>query len=268
MMKVLRKELGILGLFDTKSVYLLKPFPQTPAESAKGEIRSLLVMDEDGVGKLYQANLSIGKLNYSHLGPLSSESAVSESLIYPVIDTKSGEITNESIFTTLLDRRTAEFLVKNDHEISSITKLQEDWENPIIALIATYEESGSKTYLVESRSSLTLLRDNEERLSLPIYRDSSFPGQSFSETLTPILSEGRPGVYINSTLIYGERLYSMIDTEDKGFIRPLRLSIGIPSGCIPLSPETLSDKSQSNYVFLCSDSSQNVTMKFLPMSHL
>ncbi len=268
MMKALRAEMGIIGMFDTKSVYLLKPFPQTPSESAKGEIRSMIVVDEDGVGKLYQANLSIGKTNYSHLGPLSTEKAVDQSLIYPIIDTKSGEITSEAIFTTLLDRRTAEFLVKNDHEIGSIIKLQEDWENPIIALIATFEENGEKTYLVESRSSLTLLRANEEKLSLPIYRDSSFPGQSFSETLTPILSEGRPGVYINSTLIYGERLYSMIDTQDRGFIRPLRLSIGIPTGCIPLNPESLSDKSQSNYVFLCTDAKKDVTVKFLPMSHL
>nr|BDT27202.1 S8 family serine peptidase [Bacteriovorax sp. HI3] len=268
MMAALRKEMGILGTFDTKSVYLLKPFPQTMEESRNGVIRSLIVVDEDGIGQLHQATISLEGNNFSKLSSLSTEKAVDQSLIYPIIDSKNGNVTDEAIFTTLLNRATAEFLVKNDHEIGSIQHLNEDWENPVIALTATFAENGAKTYLVESRSSLTVLRDNGKKASLPIYRDSSFPGQSFSETITPILSEGRPGVYINSTLIYGERLYSMVDTENNGFIRPLSLSIGIPSGCVPLLPETLADKTQYNYVFLCTSPSKEITLKFLPMSHL
>ncbi len=268
MMKKLRSSLGILGAFDTKSVYLLKPFPQTEAESAKGLIRSMIVVDEDGVGKLYETTLSLSGNNFSALSPLYSEKAVGDSLIYPIVDSKTGAITSEAIFTSLLNRATAEFLVKNDTEIGSIQKLTEEWENPIISLTAIFEEERAKTYLVESRSSMTALRANGEKASLPIYRDSSFPGQSFSETLTPILSEGRPGVYINSTLIYGERLYSMIDTQNNGFIRPLSLSIGIPAGCVPLLPETLEDKTQFNYAFLCTSPSKEVSLKFLPMSHL
>lgn len=268
MMKALQKDMKIAGDFDSKSVYLLRPFPQTEEQSRNGVIKSLIVVDEDGVGKLFQATIGVGAKNYSNLSPLSTEKAVNQSLIYPVVSSETGAVTNEAIFTTLLDRSTAEFLIKDDKQIGSIIKLQEDWENPIISLIATFEENSEKTYLVESRTSLTLLRENEEKLSLPIYRDSSFPGQSFAETLMPVLSEGRPGIYVNSTLIYGERLYSMIDTKDKGFIRPLRLSIAIPQGCVPLSPEPLSDKTQYNYTFLCTDASKEVSLKFLPMSHL
>ena len=268
MMKALQKEMKIAGDYDSRSVYLLRPFPQTEAESRSGVIKSLIVVDEDGVGKLFQASIGVGAKNYSNLSPLSTEKAVNQSLIYPVVSAQTGAVTNEAIFTTLLDRSTAEFLVKDDKKIGSIIKLQEDWENPIISLIATFEENNQKTYLVESRTNLTLLRDNEEKLSLPIYRDSSFPGQSFAETLTPILSQGRPGIYVNSTLIYGERLYSMIDTKDSGFIRPLRLSIAIPQGCVPLAPEVLSDKTQYNYVFLCTQANKEVSLKFLPMSHL
>ena len=268
MMKSLQREMGIAGDYDAKSVYLLKPFPQTEEESRAGKIRSLVVVDEDGVGKLFETNISVDGKNYSNLRPLSTEKAVNQSLIYPIVNSLTGAVSNEAIFTTLLDRSTAEFLVKDDEKIGSILKLQEDWENPIISLIATFEDKSKKTYLVESRNSLTLLRENEEKLSLPIYRDSSFPGQSFAETLTPILSQGRAGIYVNSTLIYGERLYSMIDTEDKGFIRPLRLSIAVPQGCVPLNPEVLTSKSQYNYTFLCTDTNKDVSLKFLPMSHL
>lgn len=268
MMKALQREMKIAGDFDSRSVYLLKPFPQTEAESRAGKIKSLIVVDEDGVGKLFQATIGVDGKNFSNLSPLSTEKAVNQSLIYPIVSSQTGAVTDESIFTTLLDRATAEFLVKDDQQIGSIIKLQEDWENPIISLIATFEENNEKTYLVESRNSLTLLRSSEEKFSLPIYRDSSFPGQSFAETLTPILSQGRPGIYVNSTLIYGERLYSMIDTKDAGFIRPLRLSIAIPQGCVPLNPETLGDKTQFNYTFLCADANREVSLKFLPMSHL
>jgi len=268
MMKALQREMKIAGDFDSRSVYLLKPFPQTEEESRAGKIRSLVVVDEDGVGKLFQANIGIDGKNFSNLNGLSTEKAVNQSLIYPIVNSQTGAVTDEAIFTTLLDRATAEFLIKDDKQIGSIIKLQEDWENPIISLIATFEENNEKTYLVESRNSLTLLRENEEKFSLPIYRDSSFPGQSFAETLTPILSQGRPGIYVNSTLIYGERLYSMIDTKDSGFIRPLRLSIAIPQGCVPLSPEPLRSKTQYNYTFLCTDANREVSLKFLPMSHL
>jgi cell wall-associated protease len=268
MMKSLQKEMKIDGDYDSRSVYLLKPFPQTEDESRNGVVKSLIVVDEDGVGKLFQANIGVGVKNYSNLSPLSTEKAVNQSLIYPVVSSETGAVTNEAIFTTLLDRSTAEFLVKDDKQIGSIIKLQEDWENPIISLIATFEENNQKTYLIESRTSLTLLRENEEKFSLPIYRDSSFPGQSFAETLMPILSQGRPGIYVNSTLIYGERLYSMIDTKNSGFIRPLRLSVGIAQGCVPLAPEVLSDKTQYNYTFLCAGSNKEVSLKFLPMSHL
>jgi cell wall-associated protease len=268
MMKAMQKEMGILGLTDTKTIVLLKPFPQTDEESRTGKIRSLLAIVEDGSSKIYQVNLSLNGNNYSDLKNLEAEKGVEQSLIYPIVNSKNGAITKESIFTSLLNRSTAEFLLKDEKEIGSIVKLQEGWDNPIIALIATFDENLEKTYLVESRSSLTLLRANEEKVALPIYRDSSFPGQNFSETLMPVLSNGRPGIFINSTLIYGERLYSMVDTKDKGFIRPLKLSISIPQGCVPLNPETLSDNTQANYVFLCTDANKDVSLKFLPMSHL
>jgi cell wall-associated protease len=267
MTKSLGKILDVLGSFDIKTITLLKPFPQTDLESRNGKIRSLLAVSEDGVAKLYQVSLSLDGDHYSELTPLFSQSPVGQSLIYPVTNARNGATTKEAIFTTLLDRATAVFLVKNDVEIGSILRLQQAWENPIIALTAIFQGDQGKTYLVENRSSVTMLRDNGEKMSLPVYRDSSFPGQSFSETLQPILSEGRPGIYINSTLIYGERLYSMVDTKDHGFIRPLKLSIGIPQGCVPLAPETLTDNSQFNYVFLCTDAQKNVSMKFLPMSH-
>lgn len=268
MMKALQKELGVMGATDTKTVVLLKPFPQTEIENRTGVIRSLLILSEDGAAKVFQITLGMSGNNYTNLIALDAEKGVEDSLIYPIVNSKSGSISSEAIFTTLLNRATAEFLLKDQREIGSIVKLKESWDNPIIALTATFDENSEKTYLVETRSSMTLLRGDSEKASLPIYRDSSFPGQSFSESLMPILSQGRPGIFINSTLIFGERLYSMVDTKDAGFIRPLKLSVSLPQGCVPLNPENLGSNTQSNYVFLCTDASKEVSLKFLPMSHL
>lgn len=266
--KILEKKLGISNSFDTKTLLVQKPFPQTENESRQGVIRSLVVVDEDGVGKLSEVTWDATDSQSIKITNLTTESEISQSLQYPIVNSQSGEISADSIFTTLLNRSRAEFLVKKETDIGSMSQLKDSWENPIISLMATFESLTGLTYFVESRSTVTMLRANGAKAVLPVYRDSSFPGQSFSETLTPIIAEGRPGIYINSTLIYGERLYSMIDTESKGFIRPLSLSIAIPAGCIPLLPETLGDKTLVHYTFLCIDSSKEVSMKFLPMSQL
>ena len=268
MMNALEKKLGVLGNFDDKTISLLKPFPQTEEESRSGKVRSLVALNDNSLNKFYEITLALGQFNFLDIKLLNSQQSIDQSLIYPVINSNTGEISKDAVFTTLLNRSTAEFLVKEDNVIGNPVKLEQSWENPIISLSAVFTNEVTKTYLVEGRSSMTLLRDDGKKSELPLYRDSSFPGQSFSETLFPILSNGRPGVYINSTLIYGERLYSMIDTADLGFIRPIRLSVDLPQRCVPLLPESLGQKNGPNYVFLCSETNQEVSLKFLPMSQL
>ncbi|MFA6238330.1 MAG: S8 family serine peptidase [Bacteriovorax sp.] len=249
-------------LFSDQNIFILRPFPQTDEQSKRGEIRSLAVLDS-GINKEFiELTISTSGIQTK---PLSSIMGLESALIYPVTNSSNGKLISESIFTSLLNRANAEFLVKNDSGIVAPLILKQDWENPIIGLIGGFDNSGEKSFLIENRSTISLLTSEGKKFDLPVYRDSSFPGQNFSETLLPVLSEGRPGVYINSTLIYGERLYSMIDTKN-GFIRPLSQSIGFPSGCVPLNPETLEEKSSYNYAFLCVDSNKQTSLKFLPMS--
>ena len=242
-------------------IQLVKPFPQTDAQSRRGEIHSLASID-NGEQKSYFE--FIFKENGIQTQLVSSALGLEGALIYPVVNSSDGKVTNDSLLTSLLNRSGAEFLIKTNNEILAPLVLRQDWENPIIGLIGGFNVEGEKTLLVENRSTVSFFTSKGNRSDLPVYRDSSFPGQNFSETLMPIRSEGKAGVYVNSTLIYGERLYSMIGT-DKGLIRPLRLSIGIPDGCLPLSPETLEEKSSFNYVFLCTGSNKQTSLKFLPM---
>ncbi len=274
MMTALREKLNIKGAHDAKSVFLLKPFPQTQNEYNQGIIRSLVAIEDDGFKAFAEITLKLdNNNNENNIADFNflknTHSAIDQSLIYPVIDLLSGEITSESVFTALLNRSSAEFMIKAGKDVDSLLVMKEDWENPIIGLLGTYNQSGRKMFLIESRSSLLLLDSdgvtNSLHSSLPIYRDSSFPGQNFSETLTTIMVQGRPGVYVNSTLIYGERIYSMM-ASDRGLIRPMSLSVSLPAGCVPLLPETLESKQDFNYVFLCTDSQSNVKLIFLPLS--
>lgn len=248
-------------LYEDQAIAILKPFPQTEEQSRRGEIHSLAVLN-DGVQNSFME--LVIKPEGIQTKDLAGASGLETALIYPVLKTDDGKISEEAIFTSLLNRAHAEFLLKTDSTVQPPLLLKQEWENPVIGLIGAFG-SKDKSFLVENRSSISFLQGDGSRTDLPVYRDSSFPGQNFSETLMPILAGTRPGVFINSTLIYGERLYSMIGTEN-GLLRPLYLSINIPQGCVPLSPETLEVKASHNYGFLCIDQKREITLKFLPMT--
>jgi hypothetical protein len=249
-------------LYEDQAIGLIKPFPQTEAQSSKGEIHSLAWLNDGVRNSFLELSLTQEEIQAK---PISSASDLEIAMIYPVLKTDDGKISGEAIFTSLLSRASAEFIVKSGSAVASPLVLKQDWENPVIGLIGAFGTIlNEKSFLVENRSSISYLRADGSRSDLPIYRDSSFPGQNFSETLMPILAEKRPGVFINSTLIYGERLYSMIGIDSR-LVRPLYLSVNIPQGCVPLNPETLDDRSTYNYGFLCVDQKREVTLKFLPM---
>lgn len=258
LMKKMRSD---FKLYADQNIVILKPFPQTDEQSRRGEIHSMAALDIGRERNYIELILSTSEIQTKSLSILKG---LEGALIYPVVTTIDGKTTNESILTSLLNRASAEFLFKNDSGVTGPFVLKQDWENPVIGLLGAFETRGGKEFLIENRSTISFLSSDGKMIDLPVYRDSSFPGQNFSETLLPILSQNRPGVYVNSTLIYGERLYSMIRTNS-GFIRPLDLSIGFPAGCLALSPETLEDKASYYYVFLCTDLNRQASLKFLPM---
>ncbi len=259
--EAIKKMKNDFHLSSDQNIQLLKPFPQTQEQSKNGEVHSLASIDNGQQRVYYEIIFAPKKIQVK---PLSSAMALDGALIFPLITSEDGEVSNESLMTSLLNRSQAEFLIKNKSGVSAPLILRQDWENPIIGLIGGFDVRAEKNILVENRSTVSFFNSLGYRFDLPVYRDSSFPGQNFSETLIPILSEKRPGVFINSSLIYGNRLYSMIGT-DQGLIRPLQLSIGIPDGCVPLNPEPLERKSSFNYTFLCTSSNRETSLKFLPM---
>lgn len=272
---LMKKLFADFKLFSDQNIVLLKPFPQTDEESRQGKIKVLAALDNGREREYLELTLNTVGIKSKILGPLyHSDNLVKgelqnleDALIYPVVNSSTGKVLNKSILTSLLNRSSAEFLTKNDSGMWNPLILRQNWDNPIIGLIGLFDAMDSVSYLIENRSTITILSSNGQKNDLPVYRDSAFPGQNFSETLLPITSEGRSGVYVNSTLIYGERLYSMIMTS-KGFIRPLEFSVGFPDNCLALSPELERGEDAGvyfNYVFLCTDTNRQASLKFLPI---
>jgi hypothetical protein len=80
--------------------------------------------------------------------------------------------------------------------------------------------------------------------TLPIERDSTFPGQHFSEMLSPVVvgdtKHPLPGVYIDSTLVRGNRVAVAVwNPSSQRLEKTLRYSLQIPPGCVQMPPVRL-----------------------------
>jgi subtilisin family serine protease len=80
-----------------------------------------------------------------------------------------------------------------------------------------------------------------ETQTLPLERDSTFPGGVFSEMFTPITvgttANPEPGIYINSTTVRGNQVSVAVwNPADGKFEKPLRYSLQIPDGCSQSDP--------------------------------
>lgn len=258
-MKEFRKQTKVLDNFQ---VEVVKSLPQSKRLFQTGTVRLLVRASDGETTKYFIMNASEGKFNTDELVtdlPLDGAS------VYSFFDTQTLANNEELIFSSLINRSRANYVLVDGANVSYGADLINAWENPVIGILGSFKVNQQRLFLMESRYTVSLVDFNARTLSeLPIYRDSSFPGQNFSETLTPVVSETRPGVFVNSTLIFGERLYSML-AVDNSLVRPLKLSVTIPDRCIPLSPEMNQKTGNSEYVFLCQDSLQDISIKFLSM---
>ncbi len=118
-------------------------------------------------------------------------------------------------------------------------------------------------YLFENRYSIGFETSEGVKVELPVYRDSSFPGQSFSETFSPFVNGSKVGLFINSTLIFGKRIYAMQETERNGFNRPISMSVSIPKNCVSLGIDKNGDLTRYNYSFICHEGNNETSLKFL-----
>lgn len=256
-----------------ESVLVERILPQSQTERESGSVRHVVSVGEDFYRRF--SILTVNKVG-EHKLETHADSDVFQvgnmSLITRNLSDFSAS--KNSFQMALLDRSSARVkpFVKGSSS-DAWTLLTSGWSNPFFEVVATFEGDNRRTLFFESRYHVYVYdqvgSDKPVAARLPINRDSSFPGVNFSETLQPVVAtvDGakQPAVAVNSTLIYGDRLYSMVSI-DQTLSRPVALSVNIPANCVPLKSQFLT-KSQgvSAYAMLCQKSAQVMDLSFFPL---
>lgn len=248
--------------------------PQTKAESLAGRVRHMVSVGEDFYRRYYILTANkVGEFTlkeHVNQDPFQIQNMFLKSFEYSNLD-----ISKNTFQLALLNRSSARLGEFSEDKVGDSWKLETSgWSNPFFQVIGAFQGDNKKTLFFESRYHVYVyekLANSELSVSkLPINRDSSFPGVEFSETLKPALikigSENKAGIAVDSTLIYGDRLYSMLKDGDN-FTRPISLSVNVPENCIPLKTRFLKKSlKQSAYTLLCEEENGSASLKFFPLS--
>ena len=107
---------------------------------------------------------------------------------------------------------------------------------------------------IETRYNVYAINNGKysESNKLSLYRESSLSVLNFAETYAPVQVGSGPGLFIDSSLVFGDRNYVMVwDKEQEKLYRPISLSFIIPRECISLGAYEV--KGRSELVVQCFD---------------
>lgn len=264
--KLLAK-LGVRNSRDMKNAYLVSLLAQTHEDVKESRNRAIYILDNHGDTVYYEVTYSPKEKDGFSIKTVDSGEQIETALAYDMTDAQTGKIGQKKMMTYLLSRSSAQLFTYDEGRLGSELIVNNAWENPILALIGSFDLGSETKFLFENRYSISLVSESGKVEELPVYRDSSFPGQSFSEGIKPILINSSVALYVNSTLVFGNRVYSMTDTQNQGFIRPIAHSVSIPENCLALNAESWDSLSDYKYMFLCKSNNGNVTLNSLSLSH-
>ncbi|MCF8059667.1 MAG: S8 family serine peptidase [Bacteriovoracaceae bacterium] len=245
-----------------------KPFPQSINDLRAGTLKGLVSKGEEY--DLHYYFYVVNKTDVSLSPVFFSEQYVSENTVRPLLsvaNNSQGSPLGSVEFLAQLNRSQVRSYVWDPltKEGKLLLLDSSNWGDPIFNTISAYDDSEG-TRFIETRYFLRYFTNDGSSKKLRINRESSFPGVRFSETLNPIVvsgdEENYPGIFINSTLIFGNRLYSMVKKE-QSFVRPLLFSVDIPENCVHLKPERV--EGVFNYLLLCRGNGGGIEVQRLPL---
>ncbi len=218
--------------------------------SPLGVINFITQIEEGSTKKYYLVNFS----KFEHY-TLSSNILDGVSFLDKAVTLNLQKHQNESLLFRLVDQSLGSIKVISDNGNLVETKElnSRGWDDPIISHLGSYKLNGEANIFLESRYWMHLFSGGNH-FTLPINRESSFPGVFFKETMevieTSIKGELTPSLFVNSTLLYGDQLYSSVQVDGK-FIRPIDFSISIPENCTYVAPGKTNSTGAHNYLLNC-----------------
>jgi hypothetical protein len=259
------------SLFGAEEISISAPFTQTNNDIAKGRITFNLAIGHEFDKEYYTFSMT-GPGNWQRVSHGYVASQIDGNSSYPTFNLDKRMSFNPNMqFMVLYDRthgRVSEFSPKKG-EVKSLEVKTGSWGDPIFNYIAGFKGNGQNISFIESRYSVQVLGQGKVLGKLPINRDSSFTGVNFSETLAPITVKGADqmsaGIYIDSTVVYGDRIYTMLwDGHD--FTRPIELSFIIPKTCVDLNPVRWGESGEFHYALVClNKKTKSMELKVFPL---
>jgi hypothetical protein len=245
-----------------------KPFPTSTIDRRKGTIQGLLTAGEEFMRRYFLYTVDSKGIRFQQV--YFPDNLVAGNSVRSTLSLESGKLgSREEKVESLapLQRSQVRSYVWDLESLegSSLLLDTQNYGDPIFNAIASFDDEDN-TRFIETRYFLEFYQKDGLKKGLRINRESSFPGVRFSETLETIVVKGKeqnhPGMFINSTLIFGNRLYSMVKLDDE-FLRPLEFSVDIPKNCVHLDPKKVDGTYQ--YLMLCRESGGRISLLSLPL---
>ncbi len=245
-----------------------EPFPQSISDLRAGVLRGLVNKGEEFDRTYY--SYAVNNLNVKLEPVYFPDRFISGNTVRSLLslnNSSKGSPLGKLEFLAQLNRSQVRSYVWNpkSQEGKALLLDTDNWSDPIFNMVAGFDDKEG-TRFIETRYYLQYFSNSGANKRLRINRESSFPGVRFSETLNPIVvtgeGENHPGIFINSTLIFGNRLYSMVK-KDGEFLRPLVLSVDIPDNCVHLRPGKVDGV--FNYLMLCRVNDGAIEFQRLPL---
>lgn len=227
-------------------IHLENPSQQTALQRRRGEIQGMFSIGQH-TNKKY-ISLTIANTKSIQTISFRPNNDISNNSLVTMFDNKGAVQGNAFIRRNNKRNEVRIDLGQFDREdINFNTGL---WSDPIFEVISGHDKN---KFFINSRYYIHAI-SNEYSLKLPINRDSTFQETQFSESFSPINAQVEntlyPAIYIDSTMIFGDRLYSMVFKDDS-FIRPFFSSVGIPRGCANMGPKQLKNEDFYSYLLIC-----------------
>lgn len=260
--KVLTKLREELGTEQRDELYFDSLIEQNLVTTKQGFVTTIVVSGREFAKKYYELTYSSSneyKINEIDLWGKSLES--NKTLI------SDDKYSFERASFALLDRQhlRAQFW-SNENVGDGLVFDTKSWGDLIIDVLNFSTDDNSKSLFVETRYFIHLAKSNGINSKLPINRESSFPGVNFSETIKNIKvrnnEKSESALLIDSSLIYGDRLYAMVQSGDT-FISPIATSFKIPGNCKHI--DTLSTNSKSTIFLTCLGRDSKATIELIEL---
>jgi hypothetical protein len=236
-------------LYPDDEVNISLPLKQTLENVKKGELIFSLAIGQEFNKKFYHVtfkNSQMWKIDSIQ----RSRSNLDQNNIFPNHNMDSQmSLTASSKYLTLYNRMHARIALV-DHQGSERSSFEFEtshWSDPIFNYVAGFSDNKTSVDFIESRYNIHAIDHDKNIASLSLYRESSFPTLAFAEVYKKavVKSDGElhPAIAIDSTLVYGNRIYVMYWNKfNKTLTRPIALSYSIPRECIYLGAKKWNKK--------------------------